>query len=217
MTKKMIINFKAYSEATGPDAEKLADKFSSIDAGPEGEIVIAPDLLDTLRVKDTDIKVYGQHVDPVDPGSHTGSVTVEALKQAQASGTLINHSEKRMDDTEIKEALNLCKDAGLETVICAQTVEEVKMYSRLEPDYIAFEPPELIGGDNPVSEAEPEVVRKAVENTYRGVETLTGAGIKSKKDVEKSLELGCDGVLVASGVLKTKKPVERVKNLCEGF
>lgn len=100
--------------------------------------------------------------------------------------------------------------------MCAQRPEECEKYSRFDPDYIAFEPPELIGGSNPVSEAKPGLIEEAVKRSS-GVPTLTGAGIKSRKDVEKSIELGCDGVLVASGVVKANDIYGEVKDLCEGL
>ncbi len=215
--KRIIVNFKAYSEASGSKAQELADSFSEIAEKSESEIIVAPDLIDTIRTTGEGVKVYGQHVDPVRPGSHTGNITAEMLKASGASGTLLNHSEKRMEKEEVRQSLEACKEAGLETVVCAQTVQEVEELSDLGPDFVAFEPPELIGGDTSVSTARPGMIEDAVERTDEGVGTLTGAGIKDCEDVMKSIELGCDGVLVASGVVKSRKPVERLENLCEGL
>jgi triosephosphate isomerase len=111
--------------------------------------------------------------------------------------------------------VNAAKSLGLETIVCAQSPDECEKYSEFDPDYIAFEPPELIGGSNPVSEAKPGLIEEAVERSE--VDVLTGAGIKSKKDVEKSIELGCRGVLVASGVVKANDIYGEVKELCEGL
>ena len=61
------------------------------------------------------------------------------------------------------------------------------------------------------------MIRKAVENTADGVETLAGAGIKDSEDVRKSMELGCSGILVASGVVKSEDPEKSLRELCKGL
>jgi len=213
--KKVIINFKAYEEASGEKAYELARSFSNLECSEN--VIVAPDLVDTSKVSELDITVYSQHVDGKKPGSNTGSITAQSLKASNVDGALINHSERRLDEEDIEEAVEACKEYGLECVVCAQNVDEVERYSDLKPGAVAFEPPELIGGDVPVSEAEPDIIKEAVERTSEGVDTLTGAGIKTTEDVKKSIELGCRGVLVASGVVKSDDPSKKVKKLCEGL
>lgn len=208
----IIVNFKAYSEGTGEKARSLSRKCEKASAETDADVVSVPQHQD-LRICEG--KVFGQHLDPVDPGSHTGHVTGQGLKSAGASGTLINHSEMRMEPAKIKKSVKKAKAQNLTTVVCAQSPEECKKYSKFNPDYVAFEPPELIGGDVSVSSAQPDLIEEAVNLSE--VDVLTGAGIKSRKDVEKSIELGCKGVLVASGVVKSEEPLEKIKELCEGL
>ena len=208
----IIVNFKAYEEATGRKAEKLSRL--CVEASEEtGKQVISVPQHQDLRI--TEGEVFGQHLDPVEQGSHTGHITAEGLESAGASGTLINHSEMRIEHEKIQKSIERAKEKGLTTVVCAQSPEECEEVSEFGPDYVAFEPPELIGGDISVSSAEPELIEEAVERSE--VDVLTGAGIKSKKDVEKSIELGCEGVLVASGVVKAENPYEEIVELCEGL
>ncbi|MFP4038673.1 MAG: triose-phosphate isomerase [Candidatus Nanohaloarchaea archaeon] len=178
-----------------------------------GERVVSVPQHQDLRVCSGE--VFAQHIDPVKPGSHTGSVLAEAVERSGASGTLLNHSEKRLEREVLEESIERAKDSGLETVVCAQSPDECRELSRLNPDYIAFEPPELIGGDTSVSEAEPEMIEEAVEESE--VDVLTGAGIKSREDVAKSIELGTEGVLVASGVVKAENQYEEILELCKGL
>lgn len=213
----IIINFKAYSEAIGSKASDLAEKSAEVSEETGKRVIISPQAEDLLRTEDKDVEVFSQHIDNQKPGSHTGHPVAEGVKRAGASGTLINHSEKRLTPERIEKVVARAKELNLTSVVCAQTPEEVEGYSRFEPDYIAFEPPELIGGDTAVSKAEPELIEEAVEKTAEGVETLTGAGIKDSGDVERSLELGCSGVLVASGVVKSDDPAEALRELCEGL
>jgi len=208
----IIVNFKAYEKATGKKAEKLSQL--CIEASEEtGEKVVSVPQHQDLRI--TEGEIFGQHLDPVEQGSHTGHITAEGLKSTGASGTLINHSEMRIKHEKIQKSIKRAKEEGLTTVVCAQSPEECEEVSKFRPDYVAFEPPELIGGDVSVSSAEPELIEEAVERSE--VDVLTGAGIKSKEDVEKSIELGCKGVLVASGVVKSENPYEEIVELCEGL
>ncbi len=210
----LVINLKAYEEGVGKNAEKIADNILKLDEEIQEKVIICPQTVDLLRLTDKNLKIYSQHIDTVSYGSHTGSALGEAIKKTGVSGTLLNHSEKRLKDDELKESVNKARKLGLTTIVCAQSPEECKKYSKFNPDYLAYEPPELIGGDTSVSTANPELIKEAVEKSGE-VPTLTGAGIKSKKDVSKSIELGCVGVLVASGIVKSEKPNEIIKNLCD--
>jgi len=208
----IIINFKAYSESIDWKARELSKKCQKIAEKTNKSLVSVPQTQD-LRVCSG--KIFAQHIDSVEPGSHTGSNLAEGLKKAGASGTLLNHSENRISKEEIKASIERCNDLDLETVVCAQDPEECEELSQLEPDYIAFEPPELIGGETSVSTARPELIEEAV--TRSEVDVLTGAGIKDKQDVEKSIDLGCKGVLVASAVVKSEEPEKEIEELCEGL
>jgi triosephosphate isomerase len=210
----IVVNFKAYSDAQGKKARKIADKCQKASDKTGQEVIVCPSPQDTRMIEEN-IKVFSQHVDPVKPGSHTGSITAEGVKDAGVSGTLLNHSENRMEKEEIKASIDLCSEKNLTTIVCAQTPDECAQLSQLEPDYIAFEPPELIGGDTSVSEAKPELIEKAVNSSTTPL--LVGAGIKTQQDVEKSIEHGAKGVLVASGVVKAENVFEEVKDLCLGL
>ena len=209
----LVVNFKAYSQASGEDASRIARQCRKAGEETGEKVIVAPQHLDVLRIDNTE--VFGQHLDPVKQGSQTGHTTAEALKDAGCSGTLLNHSEMRIKPEKIEKAVTRASETGLKTIVCAQTPEECGELSGYEPDYIAYEPPELIGGDTSVSEAKPELIEKAVEESE--VPVLTGAGIKTKEDVEKAVELGCEGVLVASGVVKSDNPRKAAVDLCEGL
>jgi len=210
----IVINTKAYRNSVGEKLEQLV-KTCTDSTDPENLIFsVQPE--DLLRLQDADVEVFAQHIDDVETGSHTGSILAEGVKEAGASGTLINHSEKRLEKEEIRSRVEKADQLGMTTIVCAQSPEECRELSELEPDYIAFEPPELIGGETSVAEAEPKIIEEAVESASP-VDTLTGAGIHTTKDVSKSMELGCEGVLVASGVIKAKDPGEEVRELVKGL
>ena len=153
--------------------------------------------------------LIGQSVYPnTDKG--TGNVTLNNLIQSGVGVSLLNHSENRIDFKIIKKVLE--ESNGFKIVLCAESLSEVKKFSKLSPFKIAYEPPELIGGDVSVSSSKPKIIQRAV---LAYPELLVGAGVKTVEDVKKCLELGAKGVLVSSGVMKTNDPGFLIKNFLE--
>jgi triosephosphate isomerase len=85
---------------------------------------------------------------------------------------------------------------------------------------IAVEPPELIGGDISVSTANPEIISDTVELVKKinpNILVLCGAGVKNQTDVSKAISLGSEGILLASGVVKSKEPRKILLDLIQGL
>ena len=206
----MVVNFKTYMEATGKRAIELSKVAEDVSRETGVTIIVAPQFTDIEPVSKTvDIPVFSQHVDAVKPGAHTGHVLAEALKSAGADGSLLNHSERRINPSEITESVKLCAEADLRSLVCADTTEASVGIAKMMPDMIAIEPPELIGTGISVSKARPELITESVNEIRklnRRVKVLCGAGVTSAEDVSKALELGSEGVLVASGIVKSKNP-----------
>ena len=204
------MNFKSYLEATGKRAIELARVAEEVSTETGANIIVAPQFTDIHPVsKLVDIPVFSQHVDSVKPGAHTGHVLAEALKSVGAVGSILNHSEKRITNSEIAESVKLCKNADLRSLVCAETTEACVDVAKMFPDIIAIEPPELIGTGISVSKARPELITvsvKEIRKVNRSVKILCGAGVTTAQDVSKALELGSEGVLVASGVVKNENP-----------
>ena len=212
----IIINFKTYPSSIGEKALKLAKICEKIAYEANADIRIAVSATDIYPVsKAVDIPVYAEHVDPYLLDRHTGSVLPEAVKTAGAAGTLLNHSEHQLSMKEIAQSVGIASRLSLTTVVCADTPEKAEEIARFKPDFIAVEPPELIGGDISVSRAEPEIITRSVDLVKKKhrVKLLVGAGVKTKADVVKALELGADGVLIASGIDQAKNPEKALKDL----
>ena len=210
MKPLIIINLKTYETGTGKKAVKLAKISSKFD-----NIVLCPQPTDIKEISKY-VETYAQHIEPVGFGSNTGSILPEAVKQAGAKGTLLNHSERRLNSGVLEKSIKRAKECGLKVILCVQTPSEAKRYALFNPDYIAYEPPELIGGDISVSTSKPEVITKvvmAVKSVNPKIKVLVGAGVKNREDVQKSLELGAVGVLLASGVTKARDPEKVIKDL----
>lgn len=212
-----IINFKAYASAVGENAVALAKVCEKVSKDCKINVAVAVQAADISAVASAvSIPVFAQHVDSNFAGAFTGSILPESIIAAGAVGSLVNHSEKPLDLSAIKKTILRLHDAGLIVVACAGTPEMAVEISKFEPDFVAIEPPELIGGEVSVSEAKPEVVTSTTSRIKR-MPVLCGAGIHKKDDVVKAVELGAKGILVASGVVCAKNPASVLSDLLSGF
>jgi triosephosphate isomerase len=220
-TPIILVNFKTYQEATGKEALKLAETAEKVSLETEVCIGLAPQLTDLATVaRLVTLPVFAQHIDPITAGSFTGHVLPESVKEAGATGTLINHSERRLKLADIDTTIRRTREAGLVSVVCANNPEVSVAAAVLKPEMLAVEPPELIGTGIPVSKAKPEVVSGTVElvkEINSDVVVLCGAGITRGEDVAAALRLGTEGVLVASGVVKAKDPYTVLLDFAEAI
>jgi triosephosphate isomerase len=207
-TSAIIVNFKTYSETTGRKAVELAKHAEKISKEKGVYIVVAPQFADIAAVAEAvEIPVFAQHIDPIKPGSSTGHVLADSVKEAGAVGTLINHSEKQLKLVDIDAAIGLAREKNLISCVCANNPSVSAAAAALKPDIVSVEPPELIGTGVAVSKAQPEVVTntvKLVREVNTDVTILCGAGISHGEDVAVALKLGTQGVLVASAIVKAK-------------
>jgi len=218
-TPLILVNFKAYLEATGRKAVELAKKAERVSRETRVSICVAPQFTDIAAVaKETEIPVFAQHIDPIEPGSYTGYVLADAVKEAGAVGAIINHSERQLRLSEIDAAIKIAREKKLVSVVCANNQSISAAVAALKPDMVAVEPPELIGTGISVSKAKPEVVTatiKLVRKVNPTITTLCGAGISHGEDVAAALRLGTQGVLVASAVVKAKDPYRILREFAE--
>ena len=202
-----IINCKNYEEIAGDkiiEFVKIAEKISK---RYKIKIAVAPPQHLIGLVANSSIPILAQHVDNSKVGSTTGFMIPELLKKSKVRGSLINHSEHRISSDEISKLVLKLRELKMISVVCVKDVAEAKKYAKLNPDYIAIEPPELIGSGKAVSKEKPELITKsadAVNSAKNKTKLLCGAGIVSGQDVTKALELGSKGILVASGIIKAK-------------
>ena len=108
------------------------------------------------------IPVYAQHVDGYEPGAGTGHISVDALKLAGAVGSIVNHSERRLTLAEIELSVRALQSHKMSAVVCSNNEITSAGAAALGPEYVAIEPPELIGSGVSVSKANPEIIQRSV-------------------------------------------------------
>ncbi|MDR0900082.1 MAG: triose-phosphate isomerase [Methanobrevibacter sp.] len=206
----VILNFKTYLESSGEKALELSKALESVSYESGITMVAAPQTTDIFRINDeTNIPIFAQHIDPVSPGGNTGSNLMEALIESGINGTLLNHSEQRMRLADIAEVIQRTKEQKITSVVCTNNIETSAAAATLNPEFVAVEPPELIGSGIPVSQAEPEIVEgtvNKVKEINKKIKVLCGAGIATGDDMKAAMDLGASGVLLASGIILSKNP-----------
>ena len=202
-----IINCKNYDEISGEKIIKLAKISQKISKKYKIPIAIAPPHHLIPLITKFNVILLAQHLDNKKVGSTTGFMIPEIVKKSKINGALINHSEHRISEKEIKNLVKRLKRLRLKTVLCVKNVNELKKYLKLNPTFIAIEPPELIGTGRAISTERPQLITKAVDgvkSAKNSTKLLCGAGIVSGKDVARAKELGSKGILVASGIVKAR-------------
>ena len=213
----LLINFKTYEEATGERGMRIAKTAEKVSHEKGANIAIVVQIAELEKfASSVSIPVFAQHMDGIHYGANTGWILPETVKNAGATGVVLNHSEHQIRPDTLREAVERAKDLRLKLVVCANTPDIAREVSKLSPDWIAVEPPELIGGTISISKSKPEVITNSVK-AVGSIPLLAGAGVKNKDDVKKAIQLGASGVFVASGITKALNPEKAIKDLIAGF
>ncbi len=217
----LIINFKNYLEISGDqalaftrDAERVSEKTGT-------EIIISPpQVLLAWLTKNTKLSVIAQHVDIQQPGPSTGFSIPEIVKDVGGAGSLINHSEHPINQETIRDLIPRLRSLGLLSIVCAKNLSELRDYSSLSPDFVAIEPPELIGTKKSIATEKPSLITDSFQHlklVASRSHLICGAGINSSEDIRIALKLGSKGILAASSVVKSKNWYEKIYELASQF
>lgn len=214
----ILVNFKIYKETFGDGAMKMAEICKKVMKKTGVKIIPVVSALDAFRIKEKlGIEVYLQAVDEFSDGAKNGFVSPFQAKSLGIDGAILNHSEHRIKPGTVKKMLkNWPKD--FKSVVCINSLGQAQGWAKnIKPDFIAYEPKELIGNtQKSVASEKSEIVDKIVKN-YPKVPVIIGAGIHSKKDVEVSLKKKTKGVLIATYIIKAKDPEKELTEIALAF
>ena len=219
MNRPLIINFKNYGEASAGKTIELAVDAQDVAEKLGVEIVLAPPqpALALVCKAAHKIQVVCQHVDDAQLGPTTGFFVPEVAKSYGAVGSLINHSEHRIEVPAIRNLVEQMRRLNMTSIVCAQTPDEVSRIADFRPDFIAIEPPELIGSGRAVSKENPAIITDSIKAAGGKAKVICGAGITDQGDVAKAMELGSHGILAASGIVRAKSWPEKITELASGM
>jgi triosephosphate isomerase len=217
----IFVNFKTYKQGSGSEALKLVTILERVSKETSIKVIPVVQVVDLKLIsQNTKLEVWVQHVDPVEFGAHTGYILPEAMIDNGAVGTFLNHSEHKFSNLEsLSLAEKRAQEVGLKTLVFAGDLDSLKEVAGLNPTYLAYEPPELVGSTtSSVASSHPDVIGKAAGVAKEhGLPLVVGAGVHSQEDVRKSLQLGALGVAVATNIVKSDSPERALKNLLDAF
>ena len=190
--------------------EKLAIKYN-VDVVldiPDTEIYNIAHNVDTKRVH-----VYSQHMDSIEVGRGMGRTLPEALKAAGAVGVMLNHAEHKLTIDEIEKAIKRADRVGLATMVCADSIEEVKAVARLAPNILVAEPTELIGTGKPADKAYVDEVIRVIKEINPDIKPFPSAGISKGEDCYNIIKAGSSASGCSSAIAKAKEPLKLAEEM----
>jgi triosephosphate isomerase len=157
-----------------------------------------------------------QHVDTKAPGKTTGWITPENLLAHGIRDAVLNHSERRVYGDDIVEMIKDLQSRGLNLIVCCESIEEAQKILEARPMGIAYETKELIGSGVSVT-TKPEIIKEFVNLVKGKTMAFAGAGVTTGEDVKNAIELGCEGVILASAFAKAENHYNLAIELAEPF
>lgn len=210
------VNFKNYEEGQGEAAERLVAVCRRVSQKTGTVIMAVVPATEIFRLKGEGVPIWGQHVDGGEGGAVTGAVLASGLVRAGAEGVILNHSERPLAAQSLAAAVTSSRKAGLKVLICCRDLAEGKRVAELKPDFLAYEPPDLIGNRQvSVAQGREEEVKAFGESFDLPI--VIGAGVRRGADIKQGLALGAKGFLVASAVVLAREPEEVLTELAAAF
>lgn len=210
------IGLKGY--VYGAEAVALAVAADRLAAEFDVTVIVDPQIVDIPSIASAtrNLLVFAQHMDSVPIGRGAGRVLPEAIKQAGAVGTMLNHSESRITLHEMAKTIRRADEVGLATLVCADSPEEAAAVALLRPNMILAEPPDLVGTSTAVGSEMRDFVSQVlglVRPIDQRIIVFCSAGIRSPEDVSDVLRLGVDATGSTSGILKSSDPVGTMRSM----
>ena len=153
------------------------------------------------------VHVYSQHMDSLPIGKGMGKSLPEALKAAGAVGVMLNHAERKLTLEEIELAIKRADEVGLATMVCADSIEEVKAIAKLGPNILVAEPTELIGTGKPADKEYVDAVIKAIKEINPDILPFPSAGISKGQDCYNIIKAGSSASGCSSAIAKAENPL----------
>ena len=188
----------------GEDVIELAKAADAASEKYDVDIIFTCPIVEIARVKAATkrIHVFAPHMDPLRPGRGLADILPESLKAAGAEGVMLNHVEKQVSLSVLKETIARADEVGLTTIVCADSSVEASMIAKLNPNIIVAEPSELIGTGISAGPEYAAAAINAVKSVNPDILVLLAAGIANGEDVYNTIISGADATGSSSGVAK---------------
>ena len=161
------------------------------------------------------IIVTAQHMDAIEPGRGMGEILPESLYFAGARACVLNHAEYSLNYSVLEKSIRRAKELEIFTIVCASSYEEAKAVALLEPEIILCEPTDLIGTGTTSPDDYIKETVSAIKKINHNIYVMQGAGIRTKDDITRNLQLGSDANGATSAITKADNSFVVLKEMIE--
>lgn len=159
--------------------------------------------------------ILAPYMDTLRPGRGQAQVLPEAVKAAGAKGVTVNHCERPMTLSAIKQTIDRAHELDMFVFACADTIAESQAIAQLHPDIINPEPTELIGSG---SASDMDYVMESVR-AIRAIDpnilVEQAAGITNAQQVYDFIMAGSDAAGAASGIVNAADPAAMLDEMVQ--
>lgn len=157
--------------------------------------------------------VLAPYMDTLRPGRGMADVLPEALKAAGAKGVVVNHCERPMTLTAIKQTIDRARELDMLVFACADTIAEARAIAELGPDIINPEPTELIGSGSASDMGYVLESIQAIKAVNPAILVEQAAGISNGRQVYDFIMAGSEAAGAASGIFNAADPYAMVDEM----
>ena len=192
----------------GDDVLKLAQAAQKASEEADIDVVFIAPYTEIRRVAEQcpKLTVLAPYMDTLRPGRGMADVLPEALKAAGARGVVINHCERPMSLSAIKQTIDRANELDMLSFVCADTIAEAKAVAELHPDIINPEPTELIGTGNTSDMSYVAESIRVIKAIYPDIIVEQAAGITNGQQVYDLIYAGAEAAGAASGICTAPDP-----------
>jgi triosephosphate isomerase len=215
------VNLKIYPDTWGDHAVAFAQTLEQLEAETSARFVLTPQLPDLrLLAAETDVAVTAPFMHATEPGRGMGKILPETLADAGADGVVINHAENRDTLTDLVWKIERCRDLGMDSVVCVDSIEMGRAVAEFDPDSVIYEMPGDISSDRAITQTHPDRVRAflaMIDEENPRTRVLVGGGISTAEDVRLAFEQGADATGAASAVSLATDPDGLLREIAAAF
>ncbi|MBQ7624250.1 MAG: triose-phosphate isomerase [Clostridia bacterium] len=199
----------------GDDVLELAKAADAAAEKYDIDIIFTTPFADIRRVAENTkrIFVFAPHMDPIPVGRGLADILPESVKAAGAVGVMLNHAERPITYSTLRETIRRADEVGLMTIVCSDSIAEAKSVALLSPNVIVAEPTELIGTGQTSDLGYIKASIEAVKSVDPEIQVLQGAGIKNGQDVYDMIYAGAEATGSSSGVAKAPDRAKMVDEM----
>ena len=213
------VNFKVYPGTYGEDGLAFAKLVDRVERETGASFILTPQIPDIRYIKaETDLSLTAPYMDAITPGRGMGRILPETVREAGADGVVINHAENRETLSDLVTKIERCRDVGLDSIVCVDSVEMGRAVGIYRPDNMVFEKPDDIASDRAITQSHPERVEAFIEmrdEVCPETKVLVGGGIATAEDVRLAFEQGADAAGAASAVSLADDPEALLRDIGE--